>query len=98
MKHAQAIKDYEQAIKNIKFPTVEITIGRFTVPYTWLPWMGAFNLGAWCEDEPDGFDDAPEHKHLEKVSDALIAGHSDEEYMDELIAALASNPFTTEED
>lgn len=74
-----------------------ITIGRFTVVYQWLPEVAFCGTAfGWEAFEPDEFYDSPEQKHLEKVSDSLRASYSNEEYMDELIAALASNPFDVE--
>jgi len=75
-----------------------ITIGRFTVVYQWLPEVAFCGTAfGWEEFEPDGFYDSPEQKHVEKVVDTINAHYADEEYMDELIAALASNPFTTQD-
>lgn len=95
---AEIINTLENLEAEIERHYKVITIGRFTVVYQWLPEVAFCGTAfGWEEFEPDGFDDSPEQKHLEKVSDALIARYSDEEYMDELIAALASNPFKTQD-
>lgn len=75
----------------------EITIGRFTIAYQWLPNVAFCGTAAgWECFEPDDFYNSSEEKHLEKVVDTLNASRCDEEYIDELNAALMSNPFTTE--
>jgi hypothetical protein len=48
--------------------------------------------GSGGADEPDGFDDTPEARHLETLRDN-ISSWLDECFVDELIAALERTPF-----
>lgn len=76
-----------------------IKIGRFDIVYQWVFGMGRFYGSdfSWEEVAPDMFDDSPEEKHLDKLKDTIDCDRYEEEYINALIAALESNPFTTEE-
>lgn len=88
---------YATAIKNIKYPTATITIGRFSITYQWLP-NAAFcgTAFGWDSYPPDDFEGTPEQDHLERVHELTPDCRSDEEYMDSLITALENNPFQPE--
>lgn len=75
----------------------EVTIGRFTLYYNWID---DFEIGGeiWHCTKPPEMDDSPESIHLEEVEDGLRCIDWDEEYADELIAALAKNPFKASSD
>jgi len=90
------MKKYAEAIRNIKFPTATITVGRFNITYQWHP-NAAYCGTAWGWDsnEPDGFDGTPEERHLETLTDSI--SRSDECFMDELIDALERTPFVCKE-
>lgn len=88
---------YATEIKNIKYPTATITIGRFSITYQWLP-DAAFcgTAFGWEAFRPDELDGTPEDAHLERVDALLYESWIEEEYMDALITALENNPFQPE--
>ena len=88
---------YATAIKNIKWPTATITIGRFSITYQWLP-DAAFcgTAFGWDSYPPDDFEGTPEEAHLERVDALVNESWVTEEYMDSLITALENNPFQPE--
>jgi len=73
-----------------------ITIGRFTINFNWEPnfcWGGY----QWSRDHPDNFDGSPEHIYFDEVNDSIDSNSNHEEYVDDLIVAIAKNPFKTNE-
>ena len=96
MSHAQAVGDWQA-----NPPSAHIPIGRFTIVYAWTPyaaWGGV--AGGWQEvDCPDGFDDSPEDQWLCYLHETNIVKYkwTDIEFIDAMLAALASNPFIAEE-
>ena len=71
-----------------------IKIGRFTLNFNWEPnfFCGGYE---WNQDRNYDFDDSPEDIYFEEVEDSIESNSFDEEYIDDLIAALAKNPFNT---
>jgi len=69
-----------------------ITIGRFTINFNWEPnfcWGGY----EWARDHPDNFDGSPEYIYFDEVNNSIDSNSNHEEYVDDLIVAIAKNPF-----
>jgi len=73
-----------------------ITIGRFTINFNWEP---NFSWGGyqWDTNKPDDFSGSPEYIYFDEVKKSIDSNFYHEEYVDDLIVAIAKNPFKTNE-
>jgi len=96
MSYAEKIKAWEQSA-----PVAKIQIGRYPLTFSYENSYESRWETCWiCVEsvmyELD-WEDTPESNYFNEINHKLKSSFYDREYMDELIAALASNPSTTQD-